>query len=149
MTRFEEEIGEFRLLITASRNWTDQLRIWTQLSWWLGEYGAALKIIHGACKTGGDKIASQWCVDHDVDEERYPAKWKRHGRPAAGPMRNKIMVNRGADACLAFPLYGSKGTLGCAALALDAFIPVINCGPVEIPGVDGVNQNSWEEWSRE
>ena len=141
------ELGEFRLLLTGSRRWLDQLAIWRQLNWWLGEYGVDLIVIHGNCLTGADKITQQWCVDNEVDFAGYPAKWKRFGK-SAGPIRNQVMINRGADACIAFPLHDSRGTLDCAQRALDLFIPVINCGPVEIPGVDGVNQNSWEEWSK-
>ena len=43
------ELGEFRLLLTGSRRWLDQLAIWRQLNWWLGEYDVDLLVIHGNC----------------------------------------------------------------------------------------------------
>jgi len=60
--------------------------------------------------------------------EVHRADWKKYGR-AAGPIRNKQMVELGADLCLAFPDHpkghGSRGTWNCVKLAQQAGIPVL------------------------
>lgn len=70
-----------------------------------------------------DKIAQRWANLHGIQTEEHPADWEGYGR-AAGPMRNKHMVNLGADICLAFPLSDSRGTFNCIKLASAAGIPV-------------------------
>lgn len=83
---------------------------------------ADVVIVHGACPTGVDDFvdgaAKLWCIA----VERYPADWEAHGR-MAGPIRNSQMVRLGADLCLAFPHGASRGTRGCAELAMRAGIP--------------------------
>lgn len=119
----------FRLLVTGSRHWdaddtignalTTQLALCTAL-------GQPLRLVHGGCATGADKIADQWARWHrdgGVTIERWPAAWRRHGR-AAGPLRNKAMVDAGADIVFAFIRSSSPGATGCAALAEQAGIPV-------------------------
>lgn len=44
--------------------------------------------------------------------------------PTAGPRRNRLMVDAGADLMLAAPLGASYGTRGCMKLARSAGIPV-------------------------
>ena len=67
------ELGEFRLLLTGSRHWLDQLAIWRQLNWWLGEYGVDLIVIHGNCLTGADKITQQIFACIKAKLEAVPA----------------------------------------------------------------------------
>lgn len=55
----------------------------------------------------------------------------RYGKPnfsCAGLVRNQLMVDLGADICLAFPLPGSRGTWDCMGRAEAAGIKVINLG---------------------
>jgi hypothetical protein len=51
---------------------------------------------------------------------------REHGvyNPQAGLARNRLMVELGADICLAFVRNGSRGASHCAALAEEAGIPV-------------------------
>ena len=116
-----------RVLVTGSRDWTDPAPIYRALYYQrmiAGERG--LIIVHGDCATGADAIADRWgrqFYPGTTTLERYPADWKRHGK-GAGPMRNQVMVNLGADVCLAFPFPDSRGTRDCMRRAEEAGIRV-------------------------
>jgi hypothetical protein len=96
-------------------------------------------VIHGGQKGfdrwtgewyGADYIADVLARQMGADVEPYPVPkeaWRRLGK-AAGPIRNKVMVDAGADICLAFPLGESRGTRGCMELADAAGIPIRNWG---------------------
>lgn len=95
-----------RLLITGSRDWTDEQAIkialynaWTELGG-----GRNVILVSGGAK-GADKMAEFiWSINVGDDRiERYPAKDFPH------PLkRNDHMVNLGADLCLAFPTMCTK-----------------------------------------
>jgi hypothetical protein len=114
----------YRILVTGSRDWDDELTVESALAMAVYQNVPAV-IVHGACPTGADAIASRWTVRHRIiglTEEMHPARWRGNGR-AAGPLRNKAMVDLGADICLAFIRNSSRGATGCADLAEAAGIP--------------------------
>lgn len=114
----------YRVLVTGSRDWADELTVEGALAMAVYQQVPAV-IVHGACRTGADAIASRWTRNHRViglTEEAHPALWQWHGK-AAGPRRNAEMVNLGADICLAFIKDGSRGASHTAALAEAAGIP--------------------------
>lgn len=115
----------FRVLVTGSRDWSDHDVVRDALAW--ARYGhEAMVVVHGACPSGADAMASWWVRRYrflSVSEERHPADWRRYGR-AAGPLRNRAMVAAGADLCLAFIRDGSRGASHAAGLAEAAGIPV-------------------------
>lgn len=113
-----------RLLITGSREWTDEAAVHGALLLW----GPGV-VIHGAAR-GADRIAGALAARLGWPVEIYPADWDRHGR-AAGTMRNRVMVERGAEVCLAFPLRGSRGTWDCVRRARAARIEVVIRGPLQ------------------
>lgn len=89
-----------------------------------------LVFVHGACPTGADAIVDRY-VEHYTKYygfpwtvERYPADWDTHGR-AAGPIRNRQMVELGADVCLAFIKNNSRGASGTARMAEEAGIRTV------------------------
>ena len=132
-----------RVLVTGSRSWKNKSAVCDALdAQWLLANGQMI-VVHGACPTGADAHAMQWCRSMEravaldngdsqcdcaahwvIVEERHPADWAAHGK-AAGPIRNQQMVEAGADICLAFPLPGSKGTKDCMERARKAGIEVI------------------------
>lgn len=81
-------------------------------------------VVHGHCPTGADAMADFIANKLGLTVERHPADWKRYKR-AAGPIRNKEMVDLGADVCYAFVMPGSKGTINGISLAEKAGIPVV------------------------
>lgn len=130
----------YRVLVTGSRDWTNEEVIRHQLTRaWLTVEGPFV-VVHGDCSTGADWIASDWVANMleaemgDVREEPHRAEdfgpW-----PQCGPIRNRHMVQLGADACLAFigPCTSSRcrrpephpshGASGCADFAEAADIP--------------------------
>lgn len=122
-----------RLLITGSRNFGSQGSFDIELM------RSALKdarrrlhdasfdriiLVHGAAR-GADQLAAAVGKSMGFVLEAHPAQWNVHGK-AAGPIRNKEMVDLGADLMLAFPRGSSRGTRGCMKLAAEAGIKVIN-----------------------
>ncbi|OZG49884.1 SLOG family protein [Bombiscardovia coagulans] len=61
-----------------------------------------LVIVQGGCPTGVDAMARSIAREYKLPVETYTADWDKHGR-AAGPIRNQIMADAGANLCLAFP----------------------------------------------
>lgn len=116
----------YRILVTGSRDWADHDLIRDALASAIYEHTPAV-IVHGACPTGADSIASWWVRSLSrnlpLTEERHPANWQVNGK-RAGFIRNAHMVNLGADVCLAFIRNGSRGASHTAALAEKAGICV-------------------------
>lgn len=118
-------MNNYRILVTGSRDWTDHDLVRDALTMAIYQNVPAV-IVHGACPTGADAIASWWVRRYrflGLAEERHPADWAAYGR-GAGPRRNALMVRLGADICLAFIKGGSRGATHAADLAERAGIPV-------------------------
>lgn len=119
-----------RILVTGSRSWDDRDIVRDVLTDAVHQNLPAV-IVHGACPSGADAIASWWVRQNsnlDITEEPHPADWDACGSdcpsyshrrprkpgdtthpgvlpdycPNAGPRRNKAMVALGADLCVAF-----------------------------------------------
>jgi len=124
---FERIFGlTFRILITGSRDWTDELTVNMAIHDLKEQYPFQWEdviIVHGDCPTGADAIADYFASQADLTTERHPSDWNKYGK-AAGPKRNKEMVDLGADIVLAFRKPGSKGTQNCINYALAAGLPV-------------------------
>jgi len=130
-----------RILITGSRNWSDEDVIDGALRAAFYEFGPAT-LVSGACPTGADAIAERIWEAHAFPVERHPADWETHGK-AAGPLRNQQMVDLGADICLAFPLPDSRGTKHCMGAADKAGIPVVVHEPARKPAeIRNVNEET-------
>jgi hypothetical protein len=124
-----------RILVTGSRDWQDWYVVNRAL---LGlpkdRDGLGATVVHGGAR-GADTLAAEAASAFGWRTEVYRADWDRHGS-AAGGIRNQLMVNRGADVCLAFVMpcakagcrypepHDSHGTADCIARAKRAGIPV-------------------------
>jgi YspA, cpYpsA-related SLOG family len=113
-----------RILIAGDRHWRcDELakQIVNRL---LARYGSDLVIVHGGA-AGVDKSFSDACENLGVVAELHLADWRGLAN-IAGPMRNREMVESGADMCIALhrTLETSRGTKDCIRKALAAQIPV-------------------------
>lgn len=107
-----------KVLVCGSRDSTDGAAIKRRLS---ALPGAAkdITIIHGACSrrdpVTGAEISADMLADKAARElgfrvECYPANWLAHGKKAAGPIRNRQMLDRCPDLVLAFQRNRSRGT---------------------------------------
>lgn len=123
-----------RVIVTGCRDWTDKQAVFKELSelYWADDLTVLgdLTVVHGACKTGADAFAAEWCkvpsTNHrKVVEDPFPADWNEFG-PMAGPMRNQEMADKGADLCLAFwdGRTHKSGTHDMIVRAVTAGIPV-------------------------
>lgn len=110
----------WRVLVTGSRNLTDGTLVWDALDAELAERGEII-VVHGGAR-GADQAADAWAFSTNNASETHPANWGL-GK-IAGHIRNQEMVNLGADVCLAFPMFGSRGTWDCVRRAEHAGIPV-------------------------
>ena len=115
-----------RLLVTGSRDWTDDTVIeehlhqaWQQLQ---SPEQPHVVLVHGGCRTGADAIADRIWRKHHLPVEVHYADWRTLGK-AAGPIRNRHMAGLGADLCLAFILNQSVGASHCVQAAQAAGIP--------------------------
>lgn len=122
-----------RILITGSRDWDNfksvQHRIVEAIQEWIKDHPGIdpkgplswVTIIHGGCPRGADRIADIFASQHKLRTEVYEAQW-REFKKSAGYRRNKLMVDKGADVCLAFIRDNSPGSTGCRELAKRAGI---------------------------
>lgn len=136
-----------KVLVTGSRDWSDYGAVARQMAIALGDAKEKgyQKIVFwdGDCPTGADAMCKEFAnkVEHSVpglivEHKGFPAKWNEHKR-AAGPIRNKEMVDAGPDLCLAFigpctspnckkpGKHPSHGASNCAKLAELAGITVV------------------------
>lgn len=121
----------FRILFTGSRTFDRDDAIWGALDILVESALAAgydhVVLVHGACPDGGDAHADAWYRakrgEMPLGVERTPAHWAIYGKKA-GFLRNKAMVERGADVCLAAIRDHSAGASVCAELAERAGIHV-------------------------
>jgi hypothetical protein len=108
-----------RILVTGWREWVYDRVVRDALL----EHGPGL-VVHGDAR-GLDRVAARVAIALGwPTPEAHPADWDRHGPPAGG-RRNQLMVDLGADVCLAFPGPTSTGTWDCVRRARAAGIPVV------------------------
>ena len=95
------------ILICGDRNWTDRTAIARELRRF---NPMADTIIHGAAR-GADSLVGYLAKTMGFAVRSYPAQWDTYGR-AAGPIRNKLMLDQDPDLVLAFhpDITQSKGT---------------------------------------
>jgi hypothetical protein len=123
-------VKPYRILVTGSRDWDDVAALRRALNDVLAALAnpaTSVTVVHGDCPNGADRQASVWVRDCQrgplwtVAEEKHPANWQLNGK-RAGFIRNQLMVNLGADVCLAFIRNGSRGASHTARLAEEAGI---------------------------
>lgn len=77
------------VIITGSRNWTDEVLIHETLIKLL-KNDPTMQIVQG-CAPGADKIADRCAIKLLIPSLNYPAYWEDEGR-AAGLIRNERML---------------------------------------------------------
>jgi hypothetical protein len=81
-------------------------------------------VIHGGAR-GADSLAEIWAYRRHIEVKKYPAEWAKYGAKAAGPIRNKQMIDEGfPDLVIAFE--GGRGTRNMKTQAAYAGLRVID-----------------------
>lgn len=95
-----------RVLVCGSRKYEDYNKIYMLLK----QLPYNITLVHGAAR-GADSLAEKAARKLDLTIERHPAAWHKYG-PAAGPIRNREMLDTNIDLVLAFRVEGvnSPGT---------------------------------------
>lgn len=114
----------YKVLVCGDRNWDNYHRIATildDISMW---HDGEIHIIHGGAK-GADTLAGEWAKNTGRECTEVVADWKRYGR-AAGPIRNKAMLDLNPDLVIAFhsDITKSKGTANMVDQAQKAGHPI-------------------------
>lgn len=120
----EPEYPVRRLLITGSRDWTDNNAISRALFdyWYRADKPSDLVLVHGGAN-GADLMAASCWGWNNLPVEAYPADWEGLGR-RAGIVRNLQMLDLEPEHVLAFIKNNSRGATHCAAEAERRGIPV-------------------------
>src|SRR6188508_2429115 len=113
-----------KVLVCGDRNWTDIWAIYDVLH----RLDRGSTIIHGAAR-GADTMAGTIAKKLGFTIISVPAQWEKHGR-AAGPIRNKKMLDLNPDLVLAFhkDIENSKGTKNMVEIARKKGVEVIIYG---------------------
>lgn len=114
-----------RVIVTGSRKWENRKAVYNALNAVYEEHGPFV-VVHGGCSTGADRLADDWAdlaFLVGIKKEVFKAAWEARGK-AAGPERNRRMIEAGAELVLAFPLPEGSGTQHTMRLAREAGIEV-------------------------
>lgn len=118
-------IMDKRVLICGDRSWLDHqvIQDWLEKLRPLGY----TTLIEGEAP-GVDSIARDIALSLGMEVLRFPALWDKYGK-AAGPIRNKRMLEDGNPDLLVFFHYNlnkSRGTANMVDQAVKADIPIVN-----------------------
>jgi hypothetical protein len=108
----------FTVVVTGSRDYTDETKVRKHLA----QLPRPARVIHGNYR-GLDKLAARVATELGFEVKPVSADWEKHGR-AAGPIRNRVMLNLRPNMVLAFPLEDSVGTWDTIEEARRRGIPV-------------------------
>ena len=101
-----------KVIVCGGRDFDDQEFAFAALDRFNIKHPVTL-VIEGGAK-GADALGAQWARLRGIDCWRVEADWDKHGK-AAGPIRNKLMLDLQPDAVIAFP--GGKGTANMVSQA--------------------------------
>ncbi len=108
-------------LICGGRNFSDEVMFEDAMGDLMRRFGHPSRIVHGAA-SGADSMANDLGERLSVDVFPCPADWEKHGR-AAGPIRNKEMLELRPAKVIAFP--GGRGTKNMVDQARKAGVDII------------------------
>ncbi len=108
-----------RIAVTGGRDFKDE-----DLFYEVIDNMRLTHVIYGDCPTGLDHLMHYYLSCRPViGRQRFKADWDKEGK-AAGPIRNRQMIDEGRPKLLvAFP--GGRGTADCMAHAKRNRIPVL------------------------
>ena len=112
---------DITVIVCGGREYNRQSIVFSVLDAIHKKYNIVL-LKHGGA-SGADALGGKWAKQNGVLTEEFEALWKEKGK-AAGPIRNMVMAQSGADICLVFP--GTVGTANMMKCAKECNIPIIN-----------------------
>lgn len=92
-----------RIMVTGGREFNNYALAKATLDKYLKQTDT---LVHGGCR-GCDLLCAKVASEIGAETEEHKADWNKYGR-AAGPIRNREMLESGIDLVIAFP--GGKGT---------------------------------------
>jgi hypothetical protein len=113
---------QVRLIVCGGRDFSDQETLFYVLDGVIDR--TSLLITGGA--PGADSLAERWARLRCVPCYIVAADWEKHGK-AAGPIRNKRMLELKPDMVIAFP--GGKGTANMVMQARAKGVKVVELFP--------------------
>lgn len=114
-----------RLIVCGGRNYTNYSAVMQALNDHLGPFADLDPVVVTGGAPGADRLAERAAQELGLKTEVFPADWGKLGR-AAGPIRNRQMLDAGSDVVIAFP--GGRGTADMVRAARERGITVINEG---------------------
>jgi len=114
-----------KVLVTGSRDFDDGQTVMDAI-WAEQVEGERLLVINGGAR-GADTMANTVATRlPNMLSVTVPADWDNDGRYAAGPIRNRAMLDLAPDVVLAFYKEGARnvGTQDCVNAATERGIPV-------------------------
>ena len=114
-----------RVAVTGGRDYTDKETVCYALSSTLNRIrslGLEMYLVVGDA-SGADALAREWAQNNVIDHVPggFKADWNKYGA-AAGPIRNKEMLNSGINLLIAFP--GGRGTANMTEICRKANVLV-------------------------
>lgn len=115
-----------RVIVCGSRHWTDY-RMIEEVVTSLATDNPGIIIVQGEAK-GADRLAALACRNNGIACESFPADWDHKGK-GAGIIRNKQMLDAGADLVVAFKddfnhTMHRGGTENMIRIATSADVPI-------------------------
>jgi YspA, cpYpsA-related SLOG family len=107
------------IIVCGGRDYNDMRAVYAALDKMAAKSEIAMIIQGGA--DGADKMAFAWAFQRCIPCLSVPADWGQHGK-AAGPIRNRKMLEYVVDGVVAFP--GGDGTADMIRQAKEAGVPV-------------------------
>jgi YspA, cpYpsA-related SLOG family len=108
-----------KVLVCGGRDYFDEAAVFRKLDAIHAETPISCVMQGGA--RGADALGDKWARQNKIPNERYAASWNDYGR-AAGPIRNKEMLEKLPALVVAFP--GGVGTKDMVRQAAKAGIEV-------------------------
>lgn len=98
-----------KIIVTGSRSETDYNKVARVLDKIHAEKVLTC-VVHGACPYGGvDNLAEIWAKTNQLMYIGIPAQWTKYNK-AAGPIRNKRILDEHPDAAAVIAFPGDDGT---------------------------------------
>lgn len=114
-----------RVAFTGGRNYADRKLVQFVVD--LLRAAEVSSFAVGDCPTGLDRMVREMIPSTHIDVHR--ASWTLHGK-AAGPMRNRAMLEDDVDVLVVFP--GGKGTWDCVTQAREMGKAIVYAPDVEM-----------------